>query len=338
MDMDAFIPFVKAVGRGEKLKRDLTYGESVDALRLILQRRATDAQIGAFLIAQRVKGEAVDEVRGFTDVVRNEFMTPVRARVEGLVDLAVPYDGKAKTAQLAPAIAILLAEAGIPVLLHGDVGVPTKEGVGPGLVLAALGVPTIFAPADVGKMIERAGVGYVGAAHYIPAWHNLLPIRRQFGLRTLLNTVEKLFNPGNAPYQVSGFFHANYIDRIRITQTGTRQSWIVQGEEGSIEMASGRRTHIFAVESHDDLILEPADVGLVERERVEVDADPEKHAAINAAVLSGETGPALTQVLYTTATLLHILGVAEQIEAGMTTVYRLIESGRAMQRLEKLRT
>ena len=90
-------------------------------------------------------------------------------------------------------------------------------------------------------------MGYLAAHRFVPAWHELLPLRRQFGLRTVLNSVEKLFNPANAPYQISGFFHGNYIDRLRTTQTGTRCSWMVQGEEGSIEMAAGRKTHIFAV-------------------------------------------------------------------------------------------
>src|SRR5512134_3579114 len=89
----AFKPFVKAVGRGSKLRRDLTYEESMEAMRLILLRQATPAQIGAFLIGQRVKGEAEAEIRGFTDGVRSEFMTRISPRVENLLDLAAPYDG-----------------------------------------------------------------------------------------------------------------------------------------------------------------------------------------------------------------------------------------------------
>ncbi len=150
----AFIPYIKAVGRGEKLKRDLTYDEACDALRLILSRQATDAQIGAFLIAQRVKGEAVDEIQGFINAARTEFIQSAQPKVEGLLDLAVPYDGKAKTAQLAPAIAFVLSAIGIPVVLHGDEGVPTKEGVGPGTVLQALGINTNLKVTAVQKMIE----------------------------------------------------------------------------------------------------------------------------------------------------------------------------------------
>lgn len=324
---EAFKPFVKAIGRGEKLKRDLTYEESVAALRMILQRKATDAQIGAFLIAQRVKGESVDEVRGFTDVVRSEFMQQIHPRVDGLLDLAPPYDGKVKTAQLTPAIAILLATIGVPVVVHGAEGVPTKEGVGPGPVFAALGVAADLEPERVARMIEQTGVGYLDARRFAPAWDALMPLRRQFGLRTVLNSVEKLLNPANAPYQVSGFFHGNYIERLRTSMTGARRSWMVQGEEGSIEMAAGRKTHIFAVEEADDVILEPAEVGLPERQRIEVGPGVKAHAEINAAVLRGEPGAATDQAVLTTAAILHLLAATPDLATGMAQVRRLIVSG-----------
>jgi anthranilate phosphoribosyltransferase len=337
IDPKAFMPFVKAVGRGEKLKRDLTYDEAVDALRMILQRTATDAQIGAFLIAQRVKGEAVDEVRGFTQVVRNEFMHQIAPRVEGLLDMAPPYDGKVKTAQLAPAIAIVLVEAGVPVVMHGDEGVPTKAGITPGAVLAALGVMVDQAPQAVAHQIEQTGFGYLAALRFVPTWHELLPIRRQFGLRTVLNSVEKLFNPANAPYQVSGFFHGNYIERLRTTQTGVRQSWMVQGEEGSLEMATGRKTHIFAVDAQDDLILEPAAVGLPDRERIDAGPTAGDHARCNAAVLAGQPGPAHEQVALSAAAILMLLGATANLASGLRLVRHLLNSGAAQRRLDLIR-
>ncbi|MEM7032502.1 MAG: anthranilate phosphoribosyltransferase [Chloroflexota bacterium] len=333
-----FQPYIKAVGRGEKLKRDLTYDESVEAMRLMMRREATDAQIGGFLIAQRVKGEAVDEINGFTDLVRNEFIRALHPKVDDLLDLAVPYDGKAKTAQFAPAIAILLAEAGVPVLLHGDVNVPTKEGVGPGDVLASLGIPSNLPLKQVEQMIETVGFGYVSAGQYVPEWHALMPIRRQFGLRTLLNTVEKFFNPANAPYQISGFFHGNYIERIRTSQTGQKQSWMVQGEEGSVEMSSGKRTHIFAVEAEDDVILAPETVGLAKRERILIEPKVDKHTEINTQILAGQSGAAADQVIFTTATILHLLNAVTNVNEGMAQVRMSIKSGKSIARLDRARS
>jgi anthranilate phosphoribosyltransferase len=333
----AFIPYIKAVGRGEKLKRDLTYDEARDALRLMLDGTATDAQIGAFLITQRVKGEAVDEINGFIDVARNEFMEQAHPKVEGLLDLAVPYDGKGKTAQLAPAIALILAAAGVSVILHGDENIPTKSGVTPGAILADLGIPTNGDVAFATQMVENVGIGFISAQQYIPTWHALTSIRQQFGLRTVMNTVEKLFNPFNAPYQISGFFHANYIERIRSTQTGLKASWMVQGEEGSIEMAAGRRTHIYAVDAVNDVILDPADVGLPTRERLSLPPVLSNHVAVTTAVLHNDPSPATDQALYTVGSILSLLGKVENVANGFAQARRLVAQGKGLEKLEQAR-
>lgn len=330
-----FIPFIQAVGRGEKLKRDLTYAESVEALRQIVEQSCSPAQAGAFLITQRVKGEAVDEIRGFTDYLRENTVSRIQPRVDGLLDLAPPYDGKSKTAQLAPAVAFVLAEAGLPVLLHGDEDVPTKSGVGPGPVLRAMGLRDDLAPGAVQSMIESVGVGYLSAARFAPQWHALLPLRRQFGLRTVLNSVEKLLNPADAPYQVSGFFHGNYIERLRGVQTGAKRSFIVQGEEGSIEMAVGRKTRIFAEDAADDLVLDPAELGQGARVRVPAPEGAAGHAALNLAALAGEEGDAADQVCLTAGVLLFLFDLARSPYAGIERAREITAAGAARTRLDR---
>lgn len=336
-DPASFIPFIKAVGRGEKLKRDLTYHESVEALRQIVEQSCSPAQAGAFLVTQRVKGEAVDEIRGFTDYLRAEAVAQIEPRVAGLLDMAVPYDGKAKTAQLAPAIAILLAEAGMPVILHGDESVPTKSGIGPGPALREMGVADGLEPAEVQGMIESVGVGYLSAARFAPQWHALLPLRRQFGLRTVLNSVEKLLNPANAPYQVSGFFHGNYIERLRAVQTGAVRSFIVQGEEGSVEMAVGRKSHIFAADADDDLILDPQALDHAERVRVPAPANAAGHARLNEAVLAGQPGDAAEQVCLTAGVILHLFDLTQSIPAGINRARKILASGSGQTRLDRMK-
>jgi anthranilate phosphoribosyltransferase len=333
----SFKPFVKAVGRGPKLRRDLSFDESIEAMRMIVRREATPAQIGAFLIGQRVKGEAEAEIRGFTRLIRDEFMLHIAPRVETLLDLAVPYDGKVKTAQLAPAAALLLAACGLPVLTHGAEGVPTKEGVTPGAVWSALGVATWLEPGRVAQMVETAGVGFLTAARFVPAWEALTPLRREFGLRTVLNSVEKLFNPADAPYQVSGFFHGEYIERLRKAHTGTRAGWIVQGEEGSIEMAAGRATHVFAETGSGDAILDPASAGLPDRERISPPFDVQAHTQLNLAAVEGAAGPAFDQAAFTAGVILSLVGAASSPADGLARARQAARSGEALRRLEQAR-
>ncbi len=334
-DYAAFVPFVQAVGRGNKLRRDLTRAESFEAMRLILRQKATPAQIGAFLIALRVKGESEEEIGGFTKVVRDEFIIQISPRVNGLLDLGVPYDGKVKTAQLIPAVAFILAAAGVPVVVHGDECVPTKYGITPGAVFSSLGVPTSLEPKIAEKMIECVGIGYLSAARFVPAWHALVPLRREFGLRTAMNSVEKLFNPANAPYHISGFFHGEYLERLRTTRTGTQSNWIVQGEEGSIEMAAGRPTHIFAANQAEDVILDPSAAGLPKRERIFVPPDVNSHTLVNAQAIKGERGSALDQAALTAGTILRLLGVANTLDDGIERARSVVISGAAQERLDK---
>lgn len=326
---DSFKQFLRATGRGEKLKRDLTYDESVACMRMMLNGTAAEGQIGALLLTQRVKGEGVDEINGFTDVIRDEFLTRIRPQVSDLVDIACPYNGKSKTAQLAPAVALTLLAADVPTILHGGENVPTKSGITPGQVVRGLGIPADLDPPSVEKMIETIGFGFLDITRYFPKWVDFLAIRHQFGLRTVANTIEKLFNPADAPYQISGFFHANYMERIRSTQTGTKASWMVQGEEGSIEMASGRRTKIFGTTKEADLTLSPEDVGLAERERIEVPADLAQHVAINRAVIRGETGPAHDQVALTAGTVLFLIGREASVSAGFVQAQKVLLDGKA---------
>lgn len=322
-----FIPFIRAVGRGDKLKRDLTYDEAREAMRLLLTGGASEAQAGAFLLTQRVKGESADEVRAFTDTIRAEFATRLAPNVENLIDLATPYNGKTRTAQLAPAIACVLVAAGFPVLLHGGDDVPTKSGVTVKHVLAGLGLSVELSPAEASRQLEQRGIAYIDMRHFAPEYDKLTALRREFGLRTVFNTVEKFLNPANAPYQFSGFFHANYVERIRATQTGSALSYIIQGEEGSIEMAAGRRTRIFGTDKTDDLTLDPSAVGLPARERIEVAPKIADHVAINCSVLNGERGAAADQVAFSAGTMLHLLGAEESVTRGFERAYRLLTSG-----------
>lgn len=330
MEHEDFVPYVQALGRGETLRRHLSEDEAYDALDRILGQRVSDVQLGAFFIAQRVKGESKEEIRGFVRAVRERWMTPLASSHSVLLDLAVPYDGKERTAQLAPAIAFVLAACGLPVLLHGDQGVPTKSGVTPAAVLDCLDVPSNLETPAAERMLDALGVAYCPAAHFMPAWHRLLPMRRQFGLRTVLNTVEKLVNPASACYQVTGFYHTKYIDQMRSVQTGGTQSWIVQGEEGSIEMRAGRKTRLYGVHDDEMHILDPQALGLPENIKVEAGADLNRHVALNREALQNRDTPARAQVVLSAGIPLALFGVAPSFAAGMEAAARALDSGRVL--------
>ncbi len=328
-DIVRFQPYVQALGRGETLRRDLTREEARDALDMILAGRATAAQMGAFFMTQRVKGESSAEIRGFVDAVRARWLIPVCPAVTPVLDMAVPYDGKTRTAQLTPAIAVIVAACGLPVLLHGDQGVPTKAGVTPAHVLAGLGINTELAPRAASAMLDAVGLAYCGAHTFMPAWHALLPMREEFGLRTVLNTVEKLVNPASAAFQVTGFYHTKYIDQMRTVQTGQAASWIVQGEEGSIEMRAGRKTRLYGVTAEAMHVLDPEALGFPEKTPVEGGAEPAAHIAQNQAALGDQDSAARDQAVLSAGVILGVFGVCPTFAAGINAATQALTTGRA---------
>lgn len=333
--MKQFIPFIKAVGRGEKLKRDLTREEAEEAMRLILTEQATPAQVGAFLVAQRVKGEAADEVIGFTRAARAACRR-ISPRVEGLIDLGLPYDGKVKTLQLAPVAALIAAAAGQPVVLHGDRNIPTKCGVGPADVLEGLGVAIDQPPAAVERQIEELGIGFLYAPRFAPAWHALTSIRHQFGLRTGLNTVEKFINPANAPIMVAGFFHMNYLQRMRAPlQELSRQGWIIQGPGGSIECPPGRATRIVPADPEGEtLVVESESLGFDGRGDISAPKETAVHAAAARQVLANQPGAARDTVVLSAAVLLFLGTRVDNLHEGVMLADETLASGAAQRRLE----
>lgn len=333
--MEAFTPFIQAVGRGEKLKRDLTCDEAQQAMRLILTGQATPAQIGAFLVAQRVKGESADEVVGFTRAARAACRS-ISPRVEGLIDLGLPYDGKVKTLQLAPVAALVAAAAGQPVVLHGDKNIPTKCGVGPADLLEALGVRIDLPPETAERQIEELGIGFLYAPCFAPTWHALAPIRHQFGLRTALNTVEKFFNPTDAPITVAGFFHMGYLQRMRAAlQALSPQGWIVQGPEGSIECPPGRATRVLPADlGAEPLIIDTQALGFSDRGDISAPPDPEVHAAAARRVLANEPGPARDTVVLTAGLLLFLGNRVPDLKAGVVLAHETLASGAAQRKLQ----
>ncbi len=332
--MEAFIPYVQAVGRGEKLKRDLSREEARQAMRLILEGVATPAQIGAFLITQRVKGETAEEIEGFVEAAR-VCCHLIHPKVSKLLDLGVPYDGKARTLQLVPAIALIVAAAGQPVVFHGAPDVPTKQGVTPAQVLEALGVPANQASEAVAHQIETLGIGYLHAPRFAPSWHALTPIRQQFGLRTALNTVEKLLNPANAARCVVGFFHRNYLLRMRPAVASLIPgSWLVQGIEGSIECRAGRTTRLYPADIEaEPLVVEAPRLGFPESDDTVLEPNPRLHAEVTRSILQNRPSPCRDTALLTAGVLLYLSGQADRLSDGVDQARAALAKGKAFQLL-----
>lgn len=327
----AFRDILKIVGRGKKLQRDLTREEAREAMQLLLSDAVSDAQIGGFLVTMRVKEETSEEIIGFTQGARDVMQPFPKTNVEGLVDIALPYNGKTRNLQTGVAASIVLAAIGVPVLLHGADKIPTKNGIAPLNLLRTLGYPADMPPEAVKKSIEQTNFGVLNIEHVLPQWTALTPIRHHFGVRTLMNSVEKLFNPADAPHHISGFYHSAYLNRMADCLPA-ENSWIVQGDEGSIDMRLGKKTRAYQARDKEmvETMINAADYGFPDEVDLAHHPDPNLHADTIRKALNGEKGAAFDQIALTTAVLLWMLGRTQDIHEGLAIANEILSSGRAI--------
>lgn len=332
-----FRDILRIVGRGKKLQRDLTLDEAAQAMRLLLSEEVSEAQIGGFLVTMRVKEETTEEIIGFTQAAR-ELIKPLRSpQVEGLVDVALPYNGKSRTLQTGIAALLVLAAVGIPILAHGADDIPTKTGVGPLNLLRAINYPVDVEPETVIDSIERTNFGVLNIGSVLPQWTALTPIRHHFGVRILMNTVEKLLNPANAARHISGFYHSSYLIRMARALPGQQMSWIVQGEEGSIDIRLGKKTRVYRAVGDEmvETTIDATEFGYPDVVPLEAPNNPDYHAQQIQSALAGETGPIFDQITLTAATLLWMLEAVPDIPSGIDLAHDQLANGYALAVLEK---
>ncbi|HEX2623057.1 MAG TPA: hypothetical protein VHL11_23010, partial [Phototrophicaceae bacterium] len=315
----AFRDILRIVGRGKKLQRDLTCEEASQAMQLLLGDEVSDAQIGGFLVTMRVKEETGDEIRGFVQGARMLMKPMPQPAVENLVDFGLPYNGKNETLQTAIPALLILAAAGVPVIVHSADNIPVKSGVNALNLLQALGYPADMSPDEVCRTIERTGFGVLNLRHVLPQWTAITPLRHHFGVRTLMNTTEKLLNPANAPRHISGFYHGAYLRRLASALPGSTANWIIQGEEGSIDLRPGKKNRLYQQECDDmvEITINAADYGYTSEIPLDYPDHAETHAEVIRRVLDGDEHPATDQIVLTAAVLLWMLNAAPDITTAL---------------------
>ncbi len=340
---DRMRQLVAAVGQGPTHGRALTRDEARFALEAIMDGVATPAQAGALLLLQRYRGEAPDELLGYVDAVRGR-MRPFHPRVEGLLDVGSPYDGRTKHVVVSPAASVVAAAAGVPVIMHGEPDMGPKRGVAVGDVIAALGINTDLEPDAVARGIEACGLGYVRQARLVPDLHALMPLRAELGLRTPLHMVEKIFGPGDAPYRTIGVAHMPYLKLLApvLAGLGCRRTLVVQGMEGheDVPTSRGSRVVLLDAEGEHESRIDPAALGLeLATDDDLAPGDAEHSARYTLAVLERRATAGQRDLVVLSAALrLFAAERVDGIAAGIAPARTAIASGEALRRLEAWRT
>jgi len=241
-----FFNYIHAVGTGVKGNRDLTYEESKDLMEQILNRSVPSEQIAAFLLGWRLKPETITEFCGAIDAC-DTFIQ--KTTIESSLELGYPFDGKAKNPYIFPLVAKVLKDSNLNLVVIGDELTPAKGGI------------TIK---NICQNIElNSNVHYFDRQIFFKQMSDLTKLRMTLGLRTGLNTIEKLPKVANSEYAITGVFHKPYVKKYaQIFSKRYKRFALIQGNEGTPELFSKGRLWIANEDKLEEFIIDPKYYGI----------------------------------------------------------------------------
>ena len=320
-------------------KREIFYDEMVDLMRQVMEGKVPPVQLAAILMGLHVKTESVSEIAAAASVMR-EFSTKVEVGgLDHLVDTCGTGGDKAHTFNISTTAAFVSAAAGARVAKHGGRAVSSQSGSAD--VLEALGVNLALTPAQVGQSIREVGVGFMFAPSHHPAMKHAAPVRKELGMRTILNILGPLTNPAGAPNQVMGVFHEDLVGiQARVLKMlGSRHVLTVHGYDGLDEITISGPTHVAELKHEfiTEYTIEPKQFGLdvAPIEAIQVRDAADSKARVEA-VLANEAGPSRDVVILNAAAALYVSGVAGSLWDGVALARDAIESGAARGKLDQL--
>jgi anthranilate phosphoribosyltransferase len=322
-------------------KREIFYDEMVDLMRQVMEGKVPPVQLAAILMGLHVKTESVSEIAAAASVMR-EFSTKVDAAgLDRLVDTCGTGGDKMHTFNISTTAAFVSAAAGARVAKHGGRSVSSQSGSAD--VLEALGVNLDLTPEQVALTLREVGLGFMFAPSHHPAMKHAAPVRKELGMRTILNILGPLTNPAGAPNQVMGVFHPDLVGiQARVLKMlGSKHVMTVHGSDGLDEITLSGPT--FVAELKHDFIteytIEPKQFGidLAGVETLQVKDGAESRARVEA-VLANEPGPCRDIVILNAAAALYVAGVAGSLWDGVALARDAIASGAARAKLDQLVT
>jgi anthranilate phosphoribosyltransferase len=334
--------FIAKIAKGPKVAKDLTWDEAKRAMRAIIEGDATPAQVGAFLMAMRIKTESVTELASMTATVRS-YVTPVPIPQElGVVDLP-SYAGKQDTFHALAAAAIVAASAGASVLMHGNDGIPGRAGNAG--VLKALGLPIDMEPKVAAEAVTRHGFAYLDIALYHPPVYRFLEMRHELGVRNVFHPIARLLNPARASSQLVGLSHPPHFEKTAevLRMLGCHRALVVSGVEGDPELSIAALTR--ALELRDDRItplsFASKDVEMPLGTQRDMAGFPsnqrDKEAELLRRILHNQIqGGPCNWVLINAALILYAAGKGTTWASCVPLARRALEEGAAARKLEEL--
>lgn len=331
--MESFKSYLAKVATGASLTRD----EARWAFDDLLSGEVTPAQGGAFLMALRVRGEALDEIVGAVSAMRGR-MLAVKAP-ENAVDIVGTGGDHSGSYNISTLASIIVASCGVPIAKHGNRAASSKSGTAD--VLAALGLKLGLDPEGLEQCLKEAGLCFMFAQTHHAAMRHVAPVRVELGTRTIFNLLGPLSNPAGVTRQLLGVFSEAWLDPLTqvMKELGSKKLWVVHGSDGLDEMTTTGPTFVSALENGAirRFTVTPEEVGLPTAKLEDLKgADPEHNAKALRAVLEGERTAYRDVALLNAAAALVIADEAANLRDGLERASRALDSGASKATLDRL--
>jgi len=315
----------------------MTRDQAAEAFDRMMSGEATPSQLGAMLMALRVRGETVDEITGAVSAMRAK-MLRVTAPPDA-IDVVGTGGDASGSHNISTCAAFIVAGAGVPVAKHGNRALSSRSGAAD--VLVALGVKIDLTPDAITRCITEAGIGFMFAPAHHPAMKHVGPTRAELGTRTIFNLLGPLSNPAGVKRQMVGVFSKQWVEPLAhvLKNLGSERAYVVHGSDGLDEITTSGPTAVAALENGSVRTFEinPEDVGF---KRIKPEAlrggDAETNAAALKGVLEGKQGALRDVTVLNAAAALVVAGKAADLPAAVALAQKSIDSGEAEGRLDRL--
>jgi len=319
--------------------QDLSFDTMQNLMRQVMAGELTSAQIAGLLVALRIKGETVDEIAAAASVMRELSAKVSIQDSTHLIDTCGTGGDGIQTFNVSTVSAFVAAAAGAKVAKHG--GRSVSSTCGSADVLEVLGVNVNQTPEQVANCVNSIGLGFMFAPNHHSAMKHSAPVRRELGVRTLFNLLGPLTNPANAKRQVMGVFSAALTSKLAhvLKQLGNEQVMVVCGADGMDEISFTGDTYVAELKDGkvSEYTLNPSQFGLSLHDLASIQVN-DAHASkvMILEVLAGKTGAARDIVLLNAGAAIYVSGIVPSLQAGIATAAEMLDSGKAMQKLQQL--
>lgn len=333
MTDNAIQEIIKTAVDGGNLSRD----RAVRAFQIIMNGGATPAQMAAFVVALRIKGETVDEITAGALAMRakaNRINAP-----KDCIDTCGTGGDQLGTYNISTAVSLVLAACGLHVAKHGNRSVSSLSGSAD--VLTALGVKVDAEIPVLERCLEQCNIAFLMAPKFHPAMRHVAPVRQELGLRTVFNLLGPLSNPAAPAYQLLGVYAEHWVEKLAhvLKELGTTAAWVVHGSDGLDELTLTGPTKVAELKDGTVRLFEvnPEDAGLPRATLEQLKGKtPEHNAHALVEALSGMKSAYRNAVIYNAAAGLVIAGRASDLKQGAEQATTVIDNGAAFATLQKL--